>query len=92
MDIAVWEQESPSPLNPGLQTQVNDPGVFVQEASASQLCDRSEHSFWSARMTELVMPADTAANELPGTILTGVVLEPISPVPICVFFFRKREK
>ena len=34
----------PSPENPALQVQVNEPTVLLQYASAEQSCDPEEHS------------------------------------------------
>ena len=45
--LAVDAQLVPSPLKPALQAQVNEPAVFVQVASASQLSVLVIHSLMS---------------------------------------------
>jgi len=46
-EVRIPLQVNPLPENPVLQTQVNDPGVFVQFAYVLQGAGVSEHSFLS---------------------------------------------
>ena len=39
----------PSPENPALQEQINEPTVLLQYASAEQSCDPEEHSSVSSK-------------------------------------------